>query len=365
VRDPSGCRSWVYEPLSIGISPGFFAGPQFRPGLTAVEYGTFERTEWVDGHQEIAVTNPTATWRRAYDGFDQCNTTPSATTVLTCTAPALSELPASWLTGTFAVVALIGLLLALLMVVYLSRPAGPVRRPRHFKKRQRDLAQTVHRGIEPELTPQDVKDLERRLRRVEKHMAPQLSESQHRWFYEHLAAGRHGLALEALARWLAELHAPLPAGLRSDLEWVAAGFDIERTILPILAADTKCGEIPPHAPSIDEGFDVPVGQFERFVAEALDALPEEFGKAMVNVNVSVEEEAPERDRFGQYQGIPLTMRWHRHWWIPPDRITIYRRTICAYCHSEDEVKAEVYRTVIHEIAHHFGLSDPRLTELGW
>jgi predicted Zn-dependent protease with MMP-like domain len=83
------------------------------------------------------------------------------------------------------------------------------------------------------------------------------------------------------------------------------------------------------------------------------------------VVVLVEEEATGRELFGLYIGVPLTRRWHPSWSIPPDRIIIYRRTICAYCASEEEVRAQVYRTVIHEIAHHFGISDPRLEELGW
>ena len=49
----------------------------------------------------------------------------------------------------------------------------------------------------------------------------------------------------------------------------------------------------------------------------------------------------------------------------PDRISIYRRTICAICNTEEEVVEQVRRTVIHEVAHHFGISDPRLRELGW
>ena len=49
----------------------------------------------------------------------------------------------------------------------------------------------------------------------------------------------------------------------------------------------------------------------------------------------------------------------------PDRITIYQDTICAHCRTEAEVVAQVHKTVIHEIGHHFGLSDPRLKELGW
>jgi predicted Zn-dependent protease with MMP-like domain len=99
--------------------------------------------------------------------------------------------------------------------------------------------------------------------------------------------------------------------------------------------------------------------------EALDALPREFGLAMHNVAIVVEEEADGRRLFGRYEGVPLTMRRYRQWSVHPDRITIYRGAICAFSHSEEEVRARVYTTLIHEVAHHFGISDPRLEELGW
>ena len=78
-----------------------------------------------------------------------------------------------------------------------------------------------------------------------------------------------------------------------------------------------------------------------------------------------EDEAEDRRLFGLYQGHPLTVYRIRQWSVYPDKITIYRRTICEYSHTRDEVRAHVYRTVIHEIAHHFGIDDPRLRELGW
>jgi predicted Zn-dependent protease with MMP-like domain len=63
--------------------------------------------------------------------------------------------------------------------------------------------------------------------------------------------------------------------------------------------------------------------------------------------------------------VPLTSRTSQYAWVLPDRITIYRRAICAICRSEDEVGDQVRRTVIHEVGHHFGIDDPRLRELGW
>jgi predicted Zn-dependent protease with MMP-like domain len=106
-------------------------------------------------------------------------------------------------------------------------------------------------------------------------------------------------------------------------------------------------------------------RFEELVGEALDALPPELGAAMDNVAVLVEDHAPGRSLFGLYEGIPLTRRNLNYAGSMPDRITIFQDTICGVCRSEAEVAAQVRKTVIHEVAHHFGISDPRLDELGW
>jgi len=106
-------------------------------------------------------------------------------------------------------------------------------------------------------------------------------------------------------------------------------------------------------------------RFEEMVAIALDGLPEEFGKLMSNVAVTVENGPGPPGLLGLYQGIPLTSRTTQYAGVLPDRITIYRLAICAICNSEDEVREQVRKTVIHEVAHHFGIDDPRLRELGW
>jgi predicted Zn-dependent protease with MMP-like domain len=111
--------------------------------------------------------------------------------------------------------------------------------------------------------------------------------------------------------------------------------------------------------------DVPRDRFERLVADALDGIPEELGTYMDNVAVFVEDVPPEPRLLGLYQGVPLTVRGTSYSGTMPDRISIYRRTICAVSNSEEEVVEQVRRTVIHEVAHHFGISDPRLRELGW
>jgi predicted Zn-dependent protease with MMP-like domain len=106
-------------------------------------------------------------------------------------------------------------------------------------------------------------------------------------------------------------------------------------------------------------------RFEEMVASALDGLPEEFGRLMSNVAVTVEHDAGPPGLLGLYQGIPLTSRTTGYAGVLPDRITIYRQAICVICQTEQEVAVEVRRTVIHEIAHHFGIDDARLHELGW
>ena len=105
--------------------------------------------------------------------------------------------------------------------------------------------------------------------------------------------------------------------------------------------------------------------FEGMVVTALDGLPPEFGTVMRNVAVVVEHGPGRPGLLGLYQGVPLTSRNNHYAGVLPDRITIYRRAICAYCNSVDEVVDQVRRTVIHEVAHHFGISDDRLHELGW
>ena len=106
-------------------------------------------------------------------------------------------------------------------------------------------------------------------------------------------------------------------------------------------------------------------RFEDLVASALDSLPEQLGAMMRNVAVTVEHNPGPRGLLGLYQGIPLTSRTSNYAGVLPDRITIYRQAICAICRTEDEVADQVRRTVIHEVAHHFGIGDERLSELGW
>ncbi len=105
--------------------------------------------------------------------------------------------------------------------------------------------------------------------------------------------------------------------------------------------------------------------FERLVGDAIDSLPDEFRRAMDNVRIVVEGRAVGRHLFGLYEGIPLTKRTGYGFGIAPDKITIYQDEISDASSNEQELAARVKKTVLHEVAHHFGISDPRLDELGW
>ena len=107
-------------------------------------------------------------------------------------------------------------------------------------------------------------------------------------------------------------------------------------------------------------------RFEELVGDALDEVPEQLTRLMDNVVVLVEERDPDDpDLLGLYEGVALTERGHDYGGMLPDRITLYRQSILAICETEDDVVDEVAITVVHEIAHHFGIDDARLHELGW
>lgn len=106
-------------------------------------------------------------------------------------------------------------------------------------------------------------------------------------------------------------------------------------------------------------------EFEELVGAALDDIPPELAAYMNNVAVIVADDSPEPGLLGLYEGIPLTERDHAYAGVLPDRITVYRREICAICETREQVVDEVRITVVHEIAHHFGIDDERLRRLGW
>ena len=107
-------------------------------------------------------------------------------------------------------------------------------------------------------------------------------------------------------------------------------------------------------------------RFEQLVVDALDGIPPELGELMSNVAIVVEDQHEgEADLLGLYEGVPLTERGEWYGGVLPDRISIYRLPICAISSTEEDVVDEVRVTVVHEIAHHFGIDDDRLHELGW
>jgi predicted Zn-dependent protease with MMP-like domain len=112
--------------------------------------------------------------------------------------------------------------------------------------------------------------------------------------------------------------------------------------------------------------DVSRPRFEELVSDALDEVPEPLTRLMDNVVVLVEErDAETPDLLGLYEGVALTERGHDYGGMLPDRITLYRQAILDICETEDDVVEEVAVTVVHEIAHHFGIDDARLHDLGW
>ena len=115
---------------------------------------------------------------------------------------------------------------------------------------------------------------------------------------------------------------------------------------------------------------MPVGmsgeRFEELVSEALDLIPPDLAAAIDNVVVLVSDRHPEEpDLLGLYEGIALTERDSSYGGALPDTITIFRESLLEICDTDEDVVEEVAITVIHELAHHFGIDDDRLHELGW
>ncbi|MGH3662430.1 MAG: metallopeptidase family protein [Micromonosporaceae bacterium] len=108
-------------------------------------------------------------------------------------------------------------------------------------------------------------------------------------------------------------------------------------------------------------------RFEELVSEALDEVPGELLKMMQNVVIMVEDDPPpgEGVLLGLYEGYALTDRGWDYGGVLPDRITLFRTPILKICQTEADVVDEIAVTVVHEIAHHFGIDDARLHELGW
>lgn len=106
-------------------------------------------------------------------------------------------------------------------------------------------------------------------------------------------------------------------------------------------------------------------EFEDLVGEALDSIPPQLLDAMNNVVVLVEPAHPTQSLYGLYEGVALTKRTSDYAGFLPDTITIYRDPILAHAPTPAEARRQIAITVIHEVAHHFGIDDDRLDELGW
>ena len=108
-------------------------------------------------------------------------------------------------------------------------------------------------------------------------------------------------------------------------------------------------------------------RFEELVGDALDAVPAQLLELLDNVVILVEDDPPEDepDLLGVYEGYALTGRGSDYSGVLPDRIIIFRNPILSICETEADVVDEVKITVVHEIAHHFGIDDARLHQLGW
>jgi len=116
-------------------------------------------------------------------------------------------------------------------------------------------------------------------------------------------------------------------------------------------------------------------RFEWLVAKAVDSLPDEFHTRLENIDVVVADR-PTPDQLaklggkrggtllGLYEGVPLTKRSRHYGLVVPDKVTVFQKAIEAHCQNDAEIIAEIKRVVLHEIGHHFGISDARLRELG-
>ncbi len=106
--------------------------------------------------------------------------------------------------------------------------------------------------------------------------------------------------------------------------------------------------------------------FDEAITDAVESLPDELRRAMSNVGIVVEDEPPPgMPLLGLYQGIPLTRRTSSYGAVPPDKITIYRGPLERLSHGDPErLRGAIRHVVVHELAHHFGISDDRLRELG-
>lgn len=117
-------------------------------------------------------------------------------------------------------------------------------------------------------------------------------------------------------------------------------------------------------------------EFDQLVVDAVGSLPDAILKRMENVAITVEEwpsrlqlrsarVPPGSTLFGLYQGVPLTARTSHYGMVTPDRITIFRGPLTVYCRTPEAITEQVRKTVVHEIAHHFGMNEGQIRRLGY
>lgn len=108
-------------------------------------------------------------------------------------------------------------------------------------------------------------------------------------------------------------------------------------------------------------------RFDELLEEAIEDLPPGIEEFMDNVVLFVDDEAPPEtpDILGVYDGIPLTERDGSWGFVPPDTISLFKHNLIDFAHDEDDLREEIRITIVHEIAHHYGIDDDRLHELGW
>lgn len=108
-------------------------------------------------------------------------------------------------------------------------------------------------------------------------------------------------------------------------------------------------------------------EFERLVVDELDLLPDDMVDGLENVFFVVEDRPEDGtlDTLGLYDGVALTERGQYGFGEVPDRIVLYREPLLAVCETDDELKDQIHVTLVHEIAHFYGIDDERLHQLGW
>lgn len=115
------------------------------------------------------------------------------------------------------------------------------------------------------------------------------------------------------------------------------------------------------------GVELPDAAFDDLVVDALDAIPGPLAALMDNVVVLVEEEPPAEDPhlLGLYVGTPLTERDGNYTFLPPDQVFVFRGPLLRMCEDAEDLAEEIEITVVHEVAHHFGIDDEQLHRWGW